>query len=54
MKIAVKKIVDSTVPIKKRRKLITKQAGNGLIALAFSVLAPVIGGLISSAINKKK
>jgi hypothetical protein len=49
-----KQIADSKIPIKSRRKLMAKQAGNGLMAIAFSVLAPIIGGLIQSAFNKKK
>jgi hypothetical protein len=49
-----KQIADSSIPIKSRRKLIAKQAGNGLMAIAFSVLAPIICGLIQSALNKKK
>ena len=54
MKIAAKKISDPSLSLQTRQRLVAKQAGNGLLSLAFSILAPIIGGLISTAVNKKK
>lgn len=49
-----KKISDPSISLQTRQRLVAKQAGNGLLSMAFSILAPIIGGLIATAVKKKK
>ena len=46
-------LASSATTPKKMRQYLKRQAGSGFLSLAFSVLAPVLAGLISDVATKK-